>query len=587
MSDYRQRREGDLAQAIDLDIAFTALDMRRDATLGTAQATLAFGSVNCRFDGGDWKTRPGCLMPSHFNNAPWESILGAGIFSDPDGNEWMLVASPTDVWMLADGWTPVPVALPGALDGPVEFVQTFDSVCMLRGDGKPTWVWGGDRFQPFKEASAGAPSPDSPAFLSPTPAAEFGVVMADRLFLPTGRDTISWSDVLDFQRFDLALNNARFNRGEDDKIVAISPYQGNRLVVLKSQSIAVMSNVDDIENRTVDFLKTRIGCRARNSVVEIGNDVLFLGDDGVYSVTQTDLDTLRAVAVPRSEPVNKIFDRVNWDVAHKACGVTVGQLYHLALPLDNSRENNAVVVYDVADNAWQSIDYYGAAPPRSPDQSFRSDFVAGGHGPSGEVLEVNPPIAAPQAQTMLATDLFGRRTAFLLDGRRVIALGHGDADWIDGVQRPITSRMTTRGYHLDDLRAKQLQAIAPNLAERGAKVSIAVITDGVNERLQVVTDRERDRTKYTIHGRADYDLGNAGDDHGDPHREDYDWLAGDGALMMENGIVLGQLQEWDRGYHVRMRGRWFKVEIEATGRVALKGLIAHGTRSRGQKHEQQ
>lgn len=585
MQRFPQRGAADKAEAIELDAVFVGVDMRRPGTLGTTQAGLVTGAENVRFRNGDATTRPGCLMSENFNRADWYSILGAGIYSDPDGREWMLVATPLAVWMMADGFTPIRLEIPEPLEDveAVEIVQTFNRVVMFRGKGKRAWKWSGDRYDAWKESKRGAPSRTSPSYLQPIPEAEFGVVMADRLFVPVSPDTVAWSDVLDFERFDPILAAARFNFGEDDAIVAMAPYQRQRLVVFKQQSIYVLENVGGaMTGIAIDRLATRVGCVARKSVVEVGNDLFFLGQGGVYRLSQTELDSLRTVAVPLSEPLRPVMERVNWGAADKACGVTVGGLYYLAIPLDGSTTNNAVLVYDLTTGSWQGLDYYGEAPPGVVGvlgELIYPGESAGTADAGALSIELASPMLAPRARTMLAADLFGERTAFMIDGLRVIALGHGEHDLLDGMQRPVVARIRSRGYHLDDLRTKSLTAIAPQMGELCARVSVALVTDGVNERQELVADRTRDRTRYRTHGKARFVIDNSGDDSGAAHREDYSWQAGDGVLM-RSGIRLGQLQEWDQSLPVRLEGRWCAVEITAAGRISLKGLIAVGRRSR-------
>ncbi len=565
---------------IELDSVFVGVDMRRPGTLGSSQAGLVNEAVNVRFRDGDAVTRGGCLVPTHYS-ANWGTLLGAGEFSDPDGRRWTLAAAPGGVWLLGDGYTPACLSIPEPLDdvAGVEIVQTFDSVCLFRGRGKPVWTWDGNRFHGWAQVSLGKPDKDAPGFLQPTPPAEFGIVMADRLFVPVSRDEVGWSDVLDFGKFDLTLNTQRFNQGEDDAIVALAPYQDRRLVVFKEDSIYFLENIGgDMSAVSINKLPGRVGCLARRSVVEIGQDLAWLAHGGIYRMSQTETGAIRSAAVPMSEPIRPLIERINWRYADRACGCVVGGFYYLAVPLDNSVENNAVLVYDLAREAWQGVDFYGEAPPRSPGGITFPDSPGG--VPSGSALvQIAPPMRAPRATAMLGASLFGRRVPMMVDGERFVALGQGDRDRLDGGERPVTSRVRTRGYHLGDLRTSQLRSVAPMLGERGAAVTLRVHKDGQAETLTLFEGRVRERERYTVHAKADYDLTNAGDDFAAPYREDYLWLAGDGA-MVGSGIPLALVQEWDGASPVLFNGRWFAVEIEAAGVIALRGVQCQGLGSR-------
>jgi hypothetical protein len=102
-------------------------------------------------------------------------IHGTGIFSDPDGMEWLMVAGTRGVWMLRDGQTPWLVGVPADLDGPVDLVQTWDSVVMLRGFDKDPLAWAGRRGEEFQSIQRTSP-PGGSDFVEAIPPAESGAV---------------------------------------------------------------------------------------------------------------------------------------------------------------------------------------------------------------------------------------------------------------------------------------------------------------------------------------------------------------------------------------------------------------------------
>jgi hypothetical protein len=57
--------------------------------------------------------------------------------------------------------------------------------------------------------------------------------------------------------------------------------------------------------------------------------------------------------------VQDIFERVNWAYADRAVAVSHDNRYYLALPLDSSDKNNAILVFSFLNGGgWESIDVY-------------------------------------------------------------------------------------------------------------------------------------------------------------------------------------------------------------------------------------
>jgi hypothetical protein len=95
---------------------------------------------------------------------------------------------------------------------------------------------------------------------------------------------------------------------------------------------------------------------ARKSIAPVGNQVLFLSDNGVYAAAFGDLYNLRGAGIPLSEPIQSTINRINRDYAQNAVATYLGNRYYLAVPLDDSTTNNAVLVYNFLNQGWESID---------------------------------------------------------------------------------------------------------------------------------------------------------------------------------------------------------------------------------------
>lgn len=576
----------DEPQVIDLDRGFAAVDNERDP----AQLEPGFvaDAINVRIDAGEVRTRPGCIAPLHLNPSV-PAWFGVGKFSDPESREWLLAAQSDKVWLLADGVTPSWQPLkPGSVITQAEFVQCFSRVVCFRGVEAEPLIWNGGRgaldwWQPVTPA---VPEPDRPSFISPTPAADFGVVMADRLFVPISRDTVAWSDLLEPTRFDLDLAVARLNQGEDDAIVALAPYAGNRLIVFKDQSVHFLYNVvGDMSAVGADKIPIRdLGCAARRSVAEVGNDLMWLARSGVYRLSQTDQGGIRILPEPVSKSIQGWIDRINWNHAGNACACVAQDTYFLAVPLDDSTVNNAILVHDLRTGTWHGVDYYGADAATidghtvtlaAPEIAYWSPGSGGFVWGSSDVQ-----LSAIPCQQLVTTDLFGQRTPVMSTGTQLIGLGHGTRDRIGTADRPVVSMVQTRGYVLGEVRSKQGLSVTLVYATRGARLSLSLLTNGTRQSQPVFADRVRDRRRRRFHGRGAWDATNAADDFAASGREDYSLSLLD-STRLKSGLPLGLFQEFEHAVPFRRTARWFGFRLLCTsGQMILRAVQADGLPAR-------
>ena len=121
----------------------------------------------------------------------------------------------------------------------------------------------------------------------------FGRLWAQKSTSTTGKNIISYSRLLDETNWgytyggeiDLTANFAAIAGGYDD-LVAISSFD-NYLVAFLRNNIILYSNPDDPFNLAIEQIITGVGCIARDSVQNIGNDIYFLSATGVRSLRQS------------------------------------------------------------------------------------------------------------------------------------------------------------------------------------------------------------------------------------------------------------------------------------------------------------
>jgi hypothetical protein len=211
------------------------------------------------------------------------------------------------------------------------------------------------------------------------PAPAWAVQHQRRLWVPyayepagtSGSPTYTWrnvldeivaSDILDSDTFDKIQSQYRISAGTADSLVGVEPFAEDNLLVFMRHSIHLIKGISgSLLDTSVNLITKEVGCVARKSIVQIGNQVLFLSDNGVYAAAFGDLYNLRGAGVPLSEPINPLIGRINRNYAQNAVAAYYNNRYYLAVPLDNSTVNNALLVYNFLNQGWESIDTTGQA----------------------------------------------------------------------------------------------------------------------------------------------------------------------------------------------------------------------------------
>ena len=282
------------------------------------------------------------------------------------------------------------------------------------------------------------------------PAPPFAVYHQRRLFMPfnftvdagtatqgtfTSRgilDEVIGSRILDTDTYDQFASQFRFNAGTADFVVGMHSFTDDSLIVFNRNSIHLIQNTTSLASSTNKLLTDEIGCVARQSIEQIGNRILFLSDNGVYGTEFLDEYNLRGTQTPLSEPINTTIQRINKDFQSKAVSTYFDNRYYLAVPLDTSSKNNAIIIYNFLNKQWESIDSV-----KEPNFNISNMFVVG-EGTSRGIYIIN--------------DLGG---IFKLDAR------NDDKDTIitqiGGAQenKDIEGSITTRQYTVNSLERKR------------------------------------------------------------------------------------------------------------------------------------
>ena len=232
------------------------------------------------------------------------------------------------------------------------------------------------------------------------PAPEFGVYHQRRLIVPyqydvtgsSGSATITdrnivdealFSDILDADTYDRIYGQFRFNAGAADFIVGFHSFSDDKLVVFNRNSVHIVANSLDLGSSVSQLITNEIGCLARDSIQQIGNSMIFLSDNGVYGLDFIDLYNLRGQDIPLSASIEGTIKRINKAYASKAKSVYFDNRYYLAVPLDSSTTNNALLIYNFLNKQWESIDSIN-----DPEWQY-SELTVAGEGDKRSVYAIN------------------------------------------------------------------------------------------------------------------------------------------------------------------------------------------------------
>lgn len=543
---------------VDGDRGFRGVDMRREPEL--LEAGMLAEAVNARCVRGVAETRRGMTPVSWVRSYATEfplvfplvfdlpvastlgTVYGVSAFTDPTSVDYLLIATEDSVYFCADHAVPVRTLYPDGVTvtGPVDMVQAFDRVVMFRGedDDTPPLEFVASQIEEgltewrfiSQESSGGT---------EPIPNASTGTLFNNRLFVPFNRDEIAVSDVLNYTRYDAVLNQFRINSGDNASLQRIFPWNTTSLVAFKTRGIYIAQNVyGDFSDTRLDEVTRELGLVARRAVATVGPDIWFLDQSGVRSLQSAVDNRLQATTEPVSAPIQPLIERITWDAVSEASAAVWDNKFYLAVPIDGSTTNNAILVYDLINQAWAGYD--------------TGDFMDAAH-----LVTIRHRGQWRLSVTSSSGDVYLYEDGFA-DER-----GADEAD--------IELTLATRGYDAGDLAPKRAVAGVVEVSTWNPDLDLSAQVEGVNETETVRTQWTRSREEYVVHGRAAYELDNANDDHGNPGREDYSVdLADVPDFDLGSGVDFELHQRARIPFTLRRRGRRVQLRlINSTGRLRL------------------
>jgi len=216
------------------------------------------------------------------------------------------------------------------------------------------------------------------------PAAPFAVLNQQRLWMPyfytsdtdpvrrKVTDELVATDILDYNTVDPIGQNFRIASGGDDFIVGIEPFTEDKILIFCRKSVFALAGTSgSLADCTLTTVTPELGCAARRTIIQVGNKVYFLSDNGIFGLEYLDEYNLRGLELPLSEAINPTIARINTNSIDKAVGRYHDNRLWFAVPVDGARENNLILVYNLLNQGWESIDHVD-----SSDFNIRDMIVA-------------------------------------------------------------------------------------------------------------------------------------------------------------------------------------------------------------------
>lgn len=649
MPNYRAHGQRDETSIEDGDAEFLRIDMRDPATIGRGclsdgrNIRLLDRSVDTR--GGiqklPWTNRIG--GPDTDQVLPFGTIYGVGEFSDPNGEEWTLVAADGKVYKLRESNMASEVNLPLGLTitSEVNFTQTFSGVAMFRGESLPqlqlsdldTGFEAIVSLEPNTISGGGTENPTDGT--EPMPPAVNGEWIGNRLFVPHSRDLLDISDFLNPTRFQPVRSQGRINQGSSDSLVRFFKFSETAGLAFKSGSIYQLLNIKaDLTDMILDDVTREYGLCAAKAVVNVGANVWFLVQGrGVCSIEQSAQGKLRGVDIPISAPIQKVISRINWNYAGAAVAATYENRVYFAVPLDDAtvlkgelvpagnysgapttisgfitgktyryvKGANETNLVNGVDTLTDSADFVAAGPTvtlagtngLARTASIMQAFI----GVNNAVLVYNlvndgwesiDQGTAIMVQNFVKIPYDGQRRLFFFSNDGYINLyeegAHDEVQLTSGVViEEIQYYALSRGYTCwkedgsRDQSSKRFHTPQLAISTWAPQYTLVAITDGVGERTVLTQDETKSRVKYyKPWDRPDYDATNVNGDHGEPYREDYSVeLPGDSdGINMDAGVDLDLFQDSREGMkEAKICGRYMQVEVaNSQGRIKVRSI---------------
>lgn len=177
---------------------------------------------------------------------------------------------------------------------------------------------------------------------------------------------------------------------EGDPIIALYGWSKSSVLVFKELSTHIIQAVPTltVANFPVEVIHNKVGCLAKRSIAQVGQDVFFLSRSGVMTVQKQIATDNNVIPVPLSQEVQDVLFAVQWEYAHKSCAIYYNNHYILAVPVF-STEPDVALVYCNLTHTWAGV-WLGITATDFIEQPHlgRTRLITGNHvGETREALD--------------------------------------------------------------------------------------------------------------------------------------------------------------------------------------------------------
>tara|TARA_R110000868_G_scaffold404974_1_gene683848 strand:+ start:669 stop:3095 length:2427 start_codon:yes stop_codon:yes gene_type:complete len=459
-------------------------------------------------------------------------VFASGRYSDPTdtGTPWIVLAGATSAGFYAFGQTARSISYPSGytLSEQATIVQANNYLFIFGGSSQYPIYWNGKWGQTF----IAVPASTLGAGYENIPYSNSATYYQNRLWVIDGKDTISASQLLDFENFNVLTSVFNINVGTSDYVVCSYPFGNNSLVVFENRSIYLLQNVNStaLSSVTSTEITRQLGIIGINAVTAVGPDIVYFSSDRNITTIRLNIqNATQAITIPISRDINPIVSRVNWTYGYKISLGYWNNLLFVALPLDNATVCNTILVYNFITNKW-----FG-------EWTFASS--------------INMAV-----QSFVTANYLGRiRMHVVTEDGRIFVTNEGPQDISGTTVAEISTSLTTRAF-VGDNNSKIGRRMFVDLSTNRPNFSIEAFAEPAADSTEIITDQTYLRSQSWKFNDSTYDMTNANDDYNRAWRKDYAGYPTD-SIKPESGFLPEMTQNYRMPVIQRLKGRlcWLKV----------------------------
>lgn len=224
----------------------------------------------------------------------------------------------------------------------------------------------------------------------------YGAYYAKRLWCvdETYKDVLNFSTAtpdatkpLDFDTNGTSSNpgTITFNPGSGEEIMGIKTFK-NKLYVWTRTSIFRLGPSGTANEWTVELITNSIGCVSFRSICQVGEDIMFAADDGIYSLGEV-ANYTEVRTTNKSARIQEVFDALSATNKGKLAAKYHNFKYHLFYSRGGST-NDACLVFDTRYQAWQQWTNIAANSATLFTSSTNETDLYFGHPTTGAVYKM-------------------------------------------------------------------------------------------------------------------------------------------------------------------------------------------------------